>query len=83
MIVLTTLTRLPCCSHIPACLTVDIIHNLVDPSMGQPRMTEEQIRELQDTSDWAFDPVTGEHFFNWDNVTEMQYGFGLYNNPDM
>jgi hypothetical protein len=51
--------------------------------MGKPRVTEEQIRELQDTSDWAFDPVTGEHYFNWDNVTEMQYGFGRYNNPDM
>lgn len=51
--------------------------------MGQPRVTEESIRELQDTSDWAFDPVTGDHYYNWANVTEMEYGFGHYNNPDM
>ena len=51
--------------------------------MGKPIATEEEIRELQDTSDWAFDPTTGEHYFNWKNVTEMEFGFGSYNNPDM
>jgi hypothetical protein len=40
--------------------SADIVNNLVDPSMGQPLASEEQIRELQDTSTWAFDPATGE-----------------------
>lgn len=64
-------------------LPADIIGNLVDPSMGKPLATEEEIRVKHDTSTWAFDPVTGEHYFNWMNVTEMQYGFGRYNNPEM
>lgn len=61
----------------------DIIHNLINPDMGRPRVTAEEIRVLQDTSTWAYDPVTYEHYFNWKNVTEIEYGFGEYNNPDM
>lgn len=51
--------------------------------MGQPYVSAEEIIDLEDTSDWAFDPVTGDHYFNWANVTEIQYGIGAYNNPDM
>lgn len=39
-----------------------IIRNLVDPSMGEPISTEEAIRVLEDTSNWAFDEDTGEHW---------------------
>jgi hypothetical protein len=39
-----------------------IIRNLVDPSMGEPISTEEAIRVLEDTSNWAYDADTGEHW---------------------
>ena len=39
-----------------------IIKNLVDPSMGTPISTEESIRALEDTTNWAYDKDTGEHW---------------------
>jgi acid phosphatase type 7 len=60
-----------------------ITSNLVDPSMGSPLEDKETVRLKQDTTDWAFDPVTGEHWWNWYNVTAMTTGFGQYNNFDM
>lgn len=60
-----------------------IINNLVDPSMGQPTATEEEIVALQDTKSWAYDKDTGEHWFNWKNVTSIVNGYGAYNNPYM
>jgi hypothetical protein len=55
----------------------------LDPDMGQPYTTEEEVLKLQDTSKWAYDHKTGEHYANWKNVTEVYYGSGQYNNPDM
>jgi hypothetical protein len=60
-----------------------ITGQLVDPTMGEPLEEEEPIIDLQDTKDWAFDPKTGEKFFNWYNVTKLQTGIGRYNNPYM
>eukprot|EP00602_Paraphysomonas_sp_CaronLab_P010548 CAMPEP_0185027788 /NCGR_PEP_ID=MMETSP1103-20130426/13015_1 /TAXON_ID=36769 /ORGANISM="Paraphysomonas bandaiensis, Strain Caron Lab Isolate" /LENGTH=638 /DNA_ID=CAMNT_0027561919 /DNA_START=21 /DNA_END=1937 /DNA_ORIENTATION=+ len=60
-----------------------IIGNLVDPGMGEPIQTSEYIRELEDTTAWAYDKDTGERWANWYNVTEMFYKFGQYNNPYM
>lgn len=60
-----------------------IITRLTEPTMGEPAATPEEIIALQDTSTWAYDKETGEHFFNWYNVTEVQHGFGDYNNPYM
>lgn len=55
----------------------------LDPDMGQPYTTEEEVLALQDTSTWAYDHKTGEHYANWNNVTEVYFGGGQYNNPDM
>ena len=55
----------------------------LNPDMGQPYTTEEEVLELQDTSPWAYDHKTGEHYANWNNVTEVYFGGGQYNNPDM
>lgn len=53
------------------------------PDMGEPYTTEEDVLYLQDTSRWAYDHKTGEHYANWNNVTEVYFGGGQYNNPDM
>ena len=60
-----------------------IITRLVEPTMGAPAATEEEIVKLQDTKSWAYDKQTGEHWANWFNITEMETGFGDYNNPYM
>jgi acid phosphatase type 7 len=57
--------------------------NLVYPSMGEPLEEAETIRALEDTSPWAYEQSTGEHWYNWYNVTKMQTQFGRYNNPYM
>jgi hypothetical protein len=60
-----------------------ITGNLIYPYMGEPLATAESIIELEDTSTWAYDKKTGEHWFNWRNVTTLETGFGKYNNPYM
>lgn len=60
-----------------------IIPRLFDPTMGAPVVTEEEILALQDTTSWAYDKNTGEHYYNWYNYSEVQLGFGNYNNPYM
>ena len=60
------------------------VHNgLYDPTMGAPDETAAHIISLQDTSHWAYDKTTGEHYANYDKVTQVQSGFGLYSNPYM
>jgi hypothetical protein len=54
-----------------------------DPIMGAPNVDAESIRKLQDTSPWAYDKVTLEHYANWYNVTSVKSGQGDYNNPYM
>lgn len=43
----------------------------LDPKMGAPYTTTEDVLELQDTSRWAYDHKTGEHYANWRNVTKV------------
>jgi acid phosphatase type 7 len=57
--------------------------NLVYPYMGEPLEQAETVRALEDTSPWAYEQSTGEHWYNWYNVTKMQTSFGRYNNPYM
>jgi acid phosphatase type 7 len=56
---------------------------VVAPAMGEPLEDAETIRQLQDTSPWAYEEASGEHWYNWYNVTKMQTSFGRYNNPYM
>ena len=56
---------------------------LLNPSIGTPDETAANIISLQDTSHWAYDKITGEHYANYDKVTQVQSGFGLYSNPYM
>jgi hypothetical protein len=60
-----------------------INHILVDPNMDAAPVTEEYIIDKQDTTRWAYDKKTGEHYANWKNVTAMITGLGRYNNPYM
>ena len=56
---------------------------LIKPKMGAPFSAESEILSYLDTSKWAFDNDSGEHFANWYNVTHIRTGFGQYNNPYM
>lgn len=56
---------------------------LVSPAMGEPLEDSETVRALQDTSPWAYEKSSGEHWYNWYNVTKMRTQFGQYNNPYM
>lgn len=60
-----------------------MVHFLTDPKMGAPTATVDEVLDRLDTTDWAYDHTTGEHYSNWYNVTSITYGFGQYNNPDM
>ena len=60
-----------------------IVNNLVDPTMGKPEATSEYIIDLQDTTDWAYDKVTGEHFSNWYETSSVRTGLARYNNPNV
>jgi len=60
-----------------------MVHYLTDPAMGAPTATVDEVLDRLDTTDWAYDHSTGEHYSNWYNVTSINYGFGQYNNPDM
>jgi hypothetical protein len=58
------------------------VPNLETPSMGEPTAAAQQVIDMQDTKEWAYDHKTGEKYSNWYNVTALKYGFGQYNNPD-
>ncbi|CAE7731909.1 PAP21 [Symbiodinium microadriaticum] len=51
--------------------------------MGAPETTTEYLLSIQDTTDFAYDEVTGEHFSNWYNYSRVDWGMGRYNNPDV
>jgi hypothetical protein len=53
---------------------------LYGPTMGAPFTTEAALLELENTSSWAYDHKTGEHFANWKNPTTLA-AEGSYNNP--
>jgi hypothetical protein len=53
------------------------------PPMGEPYTTSADVIKMEDTSTWAYDHKTGEHYANYKKVTSVYYGNGQYNNPDM
>jgi hypothetical protein len=54
---------------------------LTTPPLGDAAFTKEEVVKLENTASWAFDHVTGEHWFNYRNVTVPYTGLGQYNNP--
>jgi len=58
---------------------------LYNPSMGAPFTTQSSIMALENSAWWAKDPVTGEHYAQWMNVTTwkqaIQSGLLSYKNP--
>jgi hypothetical protein len=53
---------------------------LYSPTMGAPFTTEEKLLALENTSSWAYDKKTGEHYANWNNPSSLSSA-GSYNNP--
>ena len=56
---------------------------LSHPPMGAPRVPEDHLLALQDTSAWAYDRATGRRFANYMKPKALAYGLGAYNNPQM
>ena len=56
---------------------------LSHPPMGAPRVPEDHLLALQDTSAWAYDRATGRKFANYFKPKTLAYGLGAYNNPQM
>jgi hypothetical protein len=54
---------------------------LTEPAMGDPAKTKKEVADLENTSTWAFDPVTLEPWYNYRLVTTPYTGLGQYNNP--
>jgi hypothetical protein len=62
-----------------------IVENLIDPTMGSPSQTAQYVINLENSSKWAYDKVTGEHWANYLLISGStpNYGSGSYNNPYM
>lgn len=56
---------------------------LYAPAMGLPTESPEDIINLENTANWAFDPQTKQPYANYKAVTKVQTGIGAYNNPYM
>ena len=57
-----------------------IVGNLYSHTLGAPEQTASYIVSLEDTTSWAYDKVSGEHWANYYQVKSVQQGFGAYNN---
>ena len=51
--------------------------------MSYTSLLYDAVLELQNTSGWAFDPVTGEKYGNYQRRQEVKTGLGRYNNPQV
>jgi hypothetical protein len=60
-----------------------IVGNLYNPTLGAPEQTTRYIVSLEDTTSWAYDKTTGEHWANYYQYTSVHQGLGDYNNPYM
>eukprot|EP00607_Mallomonas_marina_P005927 CAMPEP_0182426854 /NCGR_PEP_ID=MMETSP1167-20130531/13371_1 /TAXON_ID=2988 /ORGANISM="Mallomonas Sp, Strain CCMP3275" /LENGTH=517 /DNA_ID=CAMNT_0024608581 /DNA_START=51 /DNA_END=1601 /DNA_ORIENTATION=+ len=60
---------------------VSVNYNLINPEMGEAQAVPSEILNLENTSSWAYDPITKERYANWVYQTEIQYGSMAYNNP--
>jgi hypothetical protein len=60
-----------------------IVGNLYNPSMGVPENNLTDIIKVENTSTWAYDHQTGEHYANYYNINPSNFktGFMSYNNP--
>jgi len=58
---------------------------LYKPSLGAAEQSANYIASLENTSTWAYDKTTGEHWDNWKvvNGDRVVTGLGAYNNPYM
>jgi len=55
--------------------------NLVEPEMGLPGATKDELRRMQDTRAWAHDPWTGRRGGAWNDGRKLAYGLADYSNP--
>ena len=60
-----------------------IARRLYKPSMGKAFKTEAEILAMQNTYEWAKDPITGEHYSSYYNYTSVQLYLGRDDNPQM
>jgi 3',5'-cyclic AMP phosphodiesterase CpdA len=51
------------------------------PSMGSPLGTKDEVIKMENTSVWAKDPKTGEHWANYNLVTSVETGLQYDANP--
>ena len=58
-----------------------IDHNLLDPEIGLPGATGEELKHMQDTRAWAHDPWTGARGDSWNDGKKLRTGLGSYDNP--
>ena len=56
---------------------------LYAPTIGVASESYAHILSLQNTSRWAYDKKTGEHWANYYGYKSVQLGLGSYNNPYM
>eukprot|EP01041_Mallomonas_annulata_P004203 gene4203-8363_t len=60
---------------------ISVSSSLINPAMGTPPATAEEVIAIENTANWAYDPITKQKYANWMNVTEVSYGSMAYNNP--
>ncbi len=60
-----------------------IVGNLYNPTMGVPEGNLSEIIKVENTSVWAYDHQTGDHYANYYNINPSNFktGFMAYNNP--
>ena len=63
---------------------VSVNSNLYSPAMGAPGGTVAEVMQMENTSVWAFDPVTHQHYSNYAYYkpgASVTTGLQAYNNP--